>query len=532
MKIIKKLRNMSNKSKIAFSCATVALLVCVAGVVAYFVDADRAKNTLVIGGSNIEIVENFVPPEKLKPGVTFTKNVRVKNLGLSDCYVRVMAKFSDSDIGKYCEVDWNTEEWIYNKEDGYWYYPKSISKGDKTPSLLTKITLSEDIPESAIKDFNMIVYAESYQSKGFDTYEAAWANFQKNKKDELGPSVVFSILGGLSEESPAYTNNSDYTVTLSVSDNGTGVKSVTVNGVAAEQNENGEWAASVKLEKDAVNEVTVTATDNSGNVATLIKYICFDDVNPVLTVMQPESKDSENPTLTRDSNYTVSGTVADSGSGFKRVTVNGADAVMNEDGVWEKLLSLSEGETTAVKIVAYDHAENETSLTRYVVYRNAKTYTVNNHLTNATTSEDAVLTVTEDEGYHATLTADTGYILDAGDVIITMGGEDVTSAVYEDGTVSIDKITGDIIITVVATKQFAIQNELTNVTSSNSANYAKENDSYTAVLTAADGYTLSNVTVTMDGIDITSTAYADGTVSIGAVAGDVVITATAAETAE
>ena len=154
---MEKLRHMSKKSKIAFSCATAALLICVTGVVAYLVDADRANNKLVIGGSNIELVENFVPPERLKPGVTFTKNVRVKNLGLSDCYVRVMAKFSDSDIGKYCEVDWNTEEWNYNEEDGYWYYPSSISKGDKTPNLLTTITLSEDIPESAIKDFNMIV---------------------------------------------------------------------------------------------------------------------------------------------------------------------------------------------------------------------------------------------------------------------------------------------------------------------------------------------------------------------------------------
>ena len=76
---------------------------------------------------------------------------------------------------------------------------------------------------------------------------------------------------------------------------------------------------------------------------------------------------------------------------------------------------------------------------------------------------------------------------------------------------------------------YAISNELINCTTSNSATSVKENATYSATLTANDGYTLTGgtVTVTMGGVDITSTAYADGVISIAAVTGDVEIFASA-----
>lgn len=74
---------------------------------------------------------------------------------------------------------------------------------------------------------------------------------------------------------------------------------------------------------------------------------------------------------------------------------------------------------------------------------------------------------------------------------------------------------------------YSITNNLTNVTSDNAAISVEANTSYSANLTAVDGYKLDSVTVTMGGVDITATAYADGVVSIAAVTGDVVVTATA-----
>lgn len=73
---------------------------------------------------------------------------------------------------------------------------------------------------------------------------------------------------------------------------------------------------------------------------------------------------------------------------------------------------------------------------------------------------------------------------------------------------------------------YAITNNLANVTNSNKADKAPSGVGYSATLTASSG-TITNVTVTMGGSDITSTAYVDGTITIDAINGDIVITATA-----
>ena len=74
---------------------------------------------------------------------------------------------------------------------------------------------------------------------------------------------------------------------------------------------------------------------------------------------------------------------------------------------------------------------------------------------------------------------------------------------------------------------YSISNMLTNVSTSNEATTVELNGSYTTTLTADDGYVLDTVTVAMDGEDITSSVYSNGTISISAVTGNVVITATA-----
>ena len=65
---------------------------------------------------------------------------------------------------------------------------------------------------------------------------------------------------------------------------------------------------------------------------------------------------------------------------------------------------------------------------------------------------------------------------------------------------------------------YSVTSTLSHVTSSNSTSSVTE-----------DGYALDSVTVTMGGADITATAYGNGVVSIGAVTGNIVITATAAK---
>ena len=176
--------NNSNNTTYVLLCVALLAVVATASIITYFTDGDIAINDLKIGSNVIEIVEEFDPPEEVNPSTEFTKDVKVKNIGLSDCYVRVMAVFDNSHMEQFCEVDWNDTDWVYNPTDGYWYYPDAIARGNSTPSLMTTVKIKDDTPEAAIVDFNIIVYAESVESNqesGFTDYIQAWANYQKNK---------------------------------------------------------------------------------------------------------------------------------------------------------------------------------------------------------------------------------------------------------------------------------------------------------------------------------------------------------------
>ena len=72
-----------------------------------------------------------------------------------------------------------------------------------------------------------------------------------------------------------------------------------------------------------------------------------------------------------------------------------------------------------------------------------------------------------------------------------------------------------------------ITNNLTNVTNSNDAIAVNSGTAYTATLTPAEGMEMQTVTVTMGGVDVTSSVYSNGTISIASVTGDIVITAVA-----
>ena len=78
---------------------------------------------------------------------------------------------------------------------------------------------------------------------------------------------------------------------------------------------------------------------------------------------------------------------------------------------------------------------------------------------------------------------------------------------------------------------YSVTNTLTHVNDSNTAETVNGGSAYLAALTAETGYTISSVTVTMGGDDVTSTSYtgANGVIYIANVTGDIVVTATATE---
>ena len=80
------------------------------------------------------------------------------------------------------------------------------------------------------------------------------------------------------------------------------------------------------------------------------------------------------------------------------------------------------------------------------------------------------------------------------------------------------------------TVYYTITNNLTDVNTSSAVISVESGGAYEADLTASDGYAISAVTVTMGGVDITVSAYADGHISISQVTGDIIVTATAVKT--
>lgn len=129
------------------------------------------------------------------------------------------------------------------------------------------------------------------------------------------------------------------------------------------------------------------------------------------------------------------------------------------------------------------------------------------------------------------------------DLVVTAIYEDSSQAVVTTYTLSGTLTAGTSTITVsyggktttfdvTVTHQagtVTITNTLNGCTNSNSATYATEGDSYSATITASSGYSLTGATVsvTMGNVDITSTAYNNGVISIASLTGNLSITITA-----
>ena len=80
---------------------------------------------------------------------------------------------------------------------------------------------------------------------------------------------------------------------------------------------------------------------------------------------------------------------------------------------------------------------------------------------------------------------------------------------------------------ICESNQDFVTNNLSNCVNSNATTSVAQNTSYTAVLNANSGYILGAPIITMGGVDISNTAYNNGTISIPIITGDVVITCSA-----
>lgn len=141
------------------------------------------------------------------------------------------------------------------------------------------------------------------------------------------------------------------------------------------------------------------------------------------------------------------------------------------------------------------------------------TYTVTKTETNtAITGESSA---TQYQGYEAEIAPLDDYVIN--NITVTMGGVDITSQV---------------LIAEKTNRYLSITKALSNCSMDNSKSRVIEEQGYGATITADDGYTLDGgtITITMGGVDV-STYYSNGKIAIPNVTGDIVITATAVQSA-
>ena len=171
----RKVRYRVNKTLFALLAIVMVIGAVVGTTVAFLVDkTGNVQNTFEYAKVSCEVTENFTNNKK--------DNVRVKNTGTTDAYIRAtyvvnwvdaQGNIASSDPAgyKYTLTANLNNSWTKGS-DGYFYYTSPIAPGDSTQgSLLTCTVTYTDNPEYTL---SVEVLAEAIQSVPEDAVKAAW----------------------------------------------------------------------------------------------------------------------------------------------------------------------------------------------------------------------------------------------------------------------------------------------------------------------------------------------------------------------
>lgn len=176
------------KSKRTFLAvaATTVLLLIISEMMAFLSSEDSVTNRFNAKNIRpdpetyvrISVSEIFDPPSQ-KTNEPFQKDVKIRNTGTEDCYIRVRLEFSSSEYRNITDlsydgtnytpaVSYDTIElpagWVYS--DGYYYYTSPVAPGEYTAtSLISYARVNFPASATALSDeFDIFVYAEAVQA--------------------------------------------------------------------------------------------------------------------------------------------------------------------------------------------------------------------------------------------------------------------------------------------------------------------------------------------------------------------------------
>jgi hypothetical protein len=175
--------------------------------------------------------------------------------------------------------------------------------------------------------------------------------------DVTPPSVQIT-----SPSDGSITNKTEIAISGTVSDVGSGVKSVEINSNPITFTDN-SFNALVKLE-EGKSTVIVKVVDKAGNETTATLNIIRDTTVPQILIVSP----ANNSTVNKET-ISVSGSVID--ENIDTVTVNGKTVSLDSNNKFFDTIQLQEGKNT-ITIIAIDKAGNRNSQIVTVYYKTQK----------------------------------------------------------------------------------------------------------------------------------------------------------------
>lgn len=195
---------MTIRKKLVTSALVLLLLTMLgAGTLAYFNAETTATNVITSGSIDIELQETAVVDGEtiqfqesqerfgVMPGEAVSKIVQVVNTGANDAYVRLHVeksiKLAEGVEGtpdvSLITMDFNSDNWIYNEEDGFYYYNTALAPGAETEPLFKNVIFDPDMSNMYQgSEATIVVNAQATQvaNNGATVFEAAgWPNSEE-----------------------------------------------------------------------------------------------------------------------------------------------------------------------------------------------------------------------------------------------------------------------------------------------------------------------------------------------------------------
>lgn len=163
--------------------ALLAVFVCLVGLLgavginravsAYLSDKSDIGNVLELGEVDGEIIEEFTPPAIDVGTNIYAKKVSIKNVGTVPMYTRVSLKFSNSEMEAISTVttdgtnwyplselkDHLNDGWIYNEDDGFYYYTKILKENEISTPLIEQVK-TEVKKQAHLQPYEIFVNAQ------------------------------------------------------------------------------------------------------------------------------------------------------------------------------------------------------------------------------------------------------------------------------------------------------------------------------------------------------------------------------------